>query len=97
MRQSINIIMINVINERTRFFDICETFFISIDNITIAIPVFVIKRSDHELLLEKFFQRAAHMSFINMNYKSLEMILHSLNEKKRVSFLKMSIEHVSNK
>ena len=32
-----------------------------------------------------------------MNDKSLKMILHFLNEKKRVNFSKMSAEHVSNK
>ena len=55
------------------------------------------KRSDHELLLERFFQCAVRMSSINMNDGSLEMILHFLNEKKRMSFLRMSAEHVSNK
>ena len=97
VRQSISIIMINVINERTRFFDMCEAVFISIDSITISISVFVVKRSDHELLLKRPFQRAARMSFININDESFEMILHSLNEKKRVNFLKMPAEHVSNK
>ena len=37
------------------------------------------------------------MSFININDELFEMILYSLNEKKRMSFLKMSVEHVSNK
>ena len=82
VRQKINIIMINVINERARFFDVCKTVFISIDNITISILVFVVKRSDHEFLLKKLFQRVARMCSINMNDKSFEMILHSLNEKK---------------
>ena len=97
MRQNINIIMINVTDERARFFDICEAVFISIDSIIISISVFVVKRSDHELLLKRSFQRAARMNSINMNDESLEMILHSLNEKKRVSFLKVPAEHVSNK
>ena len=55
VRQNINIIMINVINERARFFDVCEAVSISINNITISIPVFVVKRSDHEFLLKRFF------------------------------------------
>ena len=97
VRQSINIIMINVIDERVRFFDVCEAVSISIGSITISISVFVVKRSDHELLLERFFQRAARMNSINMNDESFEMVLHSLNEEKRVSFLRMSAEHVSNK
>ena len=97
VRQNINIIMINVINERARFFDVCETVLISIDNIIIPISVFVVKRSDYELLLKRFFQRVAHMSFINMNNESLKMILHSLNEEKRMNFLRVSAEHVSNK
>ena len=89
--------MINVTDKRARFFDVCEIVSISIDSITISVSVFVVKRSDHELLLERSFQRAARMSFINMNDESFEMILHSLNEKKRVSFLKVPAEHVSNK
>ena len=97
MRQSTNIIIINVIDERARFFDVCEAVFINIDNITISISVFVVKRSDHELFLKRLFQHAARMSSINMNNESLEIILHSLNEKKRVSFLKMSAEHVNKK
>ena len=48
VHQNINIIMINIINERVRFFDICEAVFISIENITISISIFVVKRSDHE-------------------------------------------------
>ena len=97
MRQNINIIMINVTDERTRFFDVCEAVFISIDNITISISIFIVKRSDHELFLKKLFQRAARMNSININDESLEMILHSLNEKKRISFLRMPAEHVNNK
>ena len=97
MRQSINIIIINVINERARFFDVCEIVSVSIDSITISIPVFVVKRSDYKLFLKRLFQRAACISSININDKSFEIILHSLNEKKRVSFLKMFAEHVNNK
>ena len=33
VRQSINIIIINVIDERARFFDVCKTIFINIDSI----------------------------------------------------------------
>ena len=97
VRQNINIIMINVIDERARFFNIYKTVFISIDNIIISISVFVVKRSDHELLLKRLFQRAAHMSSIYINDESFKMILYSLNKMKRVSFLKMSAKHVSNK
>ena len=97
MRQNINIIMINVIDERARFLNICKTVFISINNITISISIFTVKCLDYELFLKRSFQCTARMNFINMNNKSLKMILHSLNEKKRVSFLKMSAEHVSNK
>ena len=97
VHQNINIIMINVTNERARFFNVCEVVSINVNNITISISVFVMKRSDHELLLKRFFQRAACMNFINMNDELFEMILHSLNKKKRMSFLKMSAEHVNNK
>ena len=82
MRQNINIIIINIIDERARFFNVCEAVFINIDNITILISVFVVKRSDHKLFLKRLFQRAVHKSFINMKNESFKMILHSLNEKK---------------
>ena len=97
MRQNINIIIINVIDKRARCFDVCETVLINIDSITISISVFVVKCSDHELLLKKLFQRAARINFININVESFEMILHFLNKKKRVNFLKVPAEHVSNK
>ena len=97
MHQSINIIIINVINERARFFNMCEIVSISIDSIIISISVFVVKRSDYELLLKRFFQRATRINFINMNNELFKMILHSLNEKKRISFLKMPAKHINNK
>ena len=97
VRQNINIIRINVINERARFLDVCKTVSISIDSITISISVFVMKRSNHELLFKRFFQRVVRISFINMNNESLEMILHFLKEKERVNFLKMSVKHINNK
>ena len=92
VRQNITIFIINVINERTRFFDMCETVLISIDSITISISVFVIKRSNYEFFLKD--------SFSDCSYKNdelFEMILYSLNEKKRVNFLKVLAEHVNNK
>ena len=97
VRQNISIIIIDIIDERARFFDVCEAVLISIDSITISISVFVMKRSDHELLLKRSFQRAAYISSINMNNESFKMILHFLIEKKRVNFLKMPAEHVNNK
>ena len=97
VRQNINIIMININNERARFFDVCETVFIIIDSITISISIFVVKNLNHELFLEKLFQRAVCISSININNESFEIILYSLNEKKRMSFLKVPAEHVSNK
>ena len=55
MRQSFSIIIINVINERVRCCDMYEVVLINIDSITISISVFVVKRSDHEFLLERLF------------------------------------------
>ena len=95
--QNINIIMINIINERVRFFNVCETVFISIDSIIIVISVFVVKRSNYELFLKRFFRHIVYINFINMNNESFKKILHSLNEKKRVSFLIVSVEHVVTK
>ena len=89
--------MINVTDERTRFFNVCETISINIDNIIISISVFVMKRLNHELFLKRLFQRTTCMSFININDELFEIILHSLNKKKRVNFLKMSVKHISNK
>ena len=97
IRQNINIVMMNFTDERARFFDICESRLISIESIIILISIFVIKRSNHELLLNRFFQRIVCISVVNMNDNSLKMMLHSLNDEKRISFLKISAEHISNK
>ena len=55
IRQNINIIMINVIDEQAYFFNICERISINIENIIVSISVFIVKCSDHELLFKRFF------------------------------------------
>ena len=97
IRQEINIVMMSFIDERARFFDVCESIFINIKSIIISIFIFVIKRSNYEFLLNRFFQRITRMSVINMNDNSLKIILHSLNDEKRISFLKIFAEYVNNK
>ena len=97
IRQNINITMINITDERARFFNTCKTVSINIDSNTISISVFVMKRSDHKLFWKRSFQCTTRINSINRNDESFEMILYSLNKKKRMSFLKVSAEHVSNK
>ena len=97
IHQEINIIMMNFIDEHARFFNVCESIFINIKNIIILIFIFVIKRSNHDFFLDHFFQRIICMNIININNDSLKMILHSLNDKKWISFLKMFVKHVNNK
>ena len=80
--------MMNLINERARFFDVCESMLINIKNIIISIFIFVIKRSNHKFFLNRFFQRIARMNIVNMNNDLLKMMLHSLNDEKRINFLK---------
>ena len=45
----------------------------------------------------RLFQRIACMNVININDDLLNMMLHLLNNEKRMSFLKISAEHVNNK
>ena len=97
IRQEINIVMMNFIDERVRFFDVCESIFVNIENIIIFVFIFVIERSDHDFFFDRFFQRIARINVVNMNDDSLKMILHSLNDEKRMNFLKMFAEHISNK
>ena len=97
IRQKINILMMNFINERARFFDVCESIFINIKNIIISTFIFVIERSNHDFFLDRFFQRIACMNVVNMNDDLLKMILYSLNDEKRMSFLKMFAKHINNK
>ena len=97
IHQEINIVIMNFTDERARFFDVCESMLINIKNIIISIFIFVIERSNHELLLNRFFQRIIRMNVVNMNNDSLKMMLHSLNDEKRINFLKIFAEHVSNK
>ena len=63
VHQSINMIIINVIDERARFFSMCETVLINIENITISILVFVMKRSDHGLLFKKILSMCCSYEF----------------------------------
>ena len=97
IRQKINIIMMNFINERARFFDVCESIFVNIENIIISIFIFMIERSNHDFFLNCFFQRIVRINVINMNDNSLKMMLHLLNNEKRINFLKMFAEHINNK
>ena len=82
IRQEINIVMMNFIDERVRFFDVCESIFVNIENIIIFVFIFVIERSDHDFLFNCFFQRIVCMNVVNINNDSLKMILHSLNDEK---------------
>ena len=97
IRQKISIVMINFIDERARFFGVCESIFVNIENIIISTFIFVIERSDHDLFLDRLFQRIARMSAVNMNNDSLKMMLHSLNDEKRMNFLRMPAKHINNK
>ena len=54
IHQRINIIIINFIDERARFFDIYESIFVNIENIIISIFIFIIERSDHEFFFKSF-------------------------------------------
>ena len=45
----------NFINERARFFNVCESIFVNIENIIISIFIFVIKRLNHDFFLNRFF------------------------------------------
>ena len=97
VRQRINIIIVNVSNERARFFNICEAIFINIESIIVSVFNFVVKYFNHEFFLKRFFfQRAARMSFVNMNNKFFKMMLHFLNDEKRMNFLKKLTKHISN-
>ena len=89
--------MMNFIDERIRFFDVCESIFVNIENIIISIFIFMIERLNHDLLFNCFFQRIFRMNVININDDSLKMMLHSLNDEKRMNFLKVFAEHINNK
>ena len=87
----------NFINEHVHFFNVCKSIFVNIKNIIILIFIFVIKCLNYDFFLNRFFQRIARMNIINMHNNSLKMILHSLNDEKRMSFLKMFAKLMNNK
>ena len=62
--------MMNFIDERIRFFDVCELIFVNIKNIIISTFICVIERSDYDFLFNRLFQRIVYMNIINMNYQS---------------------------
>ena len=89
--------MMNFIDERVRFFDVYESIFINIKNIIISIFIFMIKRLNYDFFLNRFFQRIIYINIVNMNDNSLKMMLHLLNDEKRMNFLKMLAEYINNK
>ena len=82
IRQKINIIIMNFINECAHFFDIYESILVNIKNIIISTFIFVMKCSNHDLFFDRFFQRIARMNIVNINNDLLKIILHSLNNEK---------------
>ena len=74
--------MMNFIDERAHFFNVCESIFVNIKNITILTFIFIIERLNHDLFLDRLFQRIVRMNVVNMNNNLLKMILHSLNNEK---------------
>ena len=89
--------MMSFIDERVCFFDVCESIFVNIESIIILMFIFVIERLDHDLFLNRFFQRIVRMNVVNINDDLLKIILHSLNGEKRMSFLRIFAEHINNK
>ena len=89
--------MMNFIDERVHFFNVCESIFVNIENIIILISIFMIECSDHDFLLNRFFQRIVYMNVVNINNDLLKIILHSLNDEKRMNFLKMFAKYINNK
>ena len=89
--------MMNFINERVHFFDVCESIFVNIENIIILTLIFVIKCSDHDFFLDYLFQRIIRINVLNINNNLLKRILYSLNDEKRINFLKIFAEHINNK
>ena len=82
IRQKINIIIINFINERAHFFNVYKSIFVNIENIIISIFIFVIERLNHDLFFNHFFQRIIHINVVNINNDLLKIILHLLNDEK---------------
>ena len=60
IRQEISIVMINFIDERIRFFDVYESIFVNIENIIISTFIFVIKRSNHDFLFNRFLTHCSY-------------------------------------
>ena len=82
IRQKINIVIINFIDKRARFFNVCKSIFVNIENIIISIFIFMIECSDYDFFLNRFFQRNICMNVVNMNDDLLKIILHLLNDEK---------------
>ena len=97
IRQKINIVIMNFIDEHIHFFNICKSIFVNIENIIISTFIFVIERLNHDFLFNRFFQRIVCINVVNINNNLLKIILHSLNDEKQINFLKISAEYINNK
>ena len=73
--------MMNFIDERACFFNICESIFVNIKNIIISTFIFVIEHLNHDFF-DRFFRRIVWRNIINIHNNLLKIILYSLNDEK---------------
>ena len=78
--------MIVIIENNVKFVDIYDDFEIRLRNATIIVFIFIVIKSNHFLILKRFFERFVKMSNTNMNDDFLELIIHSNNKSTRVFF-----------
>ena len=89
--------MIATTNDNVKFVKVCDDLKVRLREVIIITSIFVILKSNHDLILERFFERVARMSSTNMNDESLKLVMHFDDEFTRVFFLVVSINHSRNR
>jgi hypothetical protein len=97
VRHDIAMFMIIVIDDCAKFVNICDDLKVRLKNAHIIISIFVIEKSDHDLILRKFFERATRMSSVNMNDELLKLMIHFDDDDIKIFFLIVTINHSRNR
>ena len=91
------LLIIIITNDNVKFVKICDNLKIRLKKTIIIISIFVIFKSNYNLIFEQFFKRVVRMSNTNINDEFLKLIMYFDNKFIKVSFLVASINHLKNR
>lgn len=74
----------------------CGAVDVNISGVIVDVPIFVIEKSDHDLILRRPFERRGRISIENLKDGSYEVVVYSPNGQKRVTFSASIAQYLKN-